>query len=98
MRHQLVILSDARDDLALARGWYEEHRVGLGDEFVHAVEACLSGIAEDPLLYPTVHKRVRRAVLRRFPFLILYTVEGDRILVVAVFHASRDPRTWRQRV
>ncbi|MGI8991542.1 MAG: hypothetical protein ACR2I2_18420 [Bryobacteraceae bacterium] len=39
----------------------------------------------------------RRALLRRFPYTLFFTIEGNTLLVIACFHASRDPRQWQQR-
>ena len=45
----------------------------------------------------TVHKDVRRAFMRRFPYGVFYRVEEDQIIVVGVFHARRDPKRWQAR-
>ena len=33
----------------------------------------------------------RRAVMRKFPFVVVYTVEGDAVVITAIFHTSRNP-------
>jgi plasmid stabilization system protein ParE len=45
-----------------------------------------------------VHKQVRMALVRRFPYLVFYTPEANQITVFFVFHAARDPRMWKRRV
>lgn len=47
---------------------------------------------------PTLYTVVRMALVRRFPYVILYRVEATRIVVVSVFHTSRDPKIWRRRL
>ncbi|NJL41758.1 MAG: type II toxin-antitoxin system RelE/ParE family toxin [Leptolyngbyaceae cyanobacterium SM1_4_3] len=50
-----------------------------------------------PEAYEVVFENVRRAVVRKFPYLILYKVEPNRVVVLAVFHSKRDPKTWQDR-
>ncbi|MDO8943805.1 MAG: type II toxin-antitoxin system RelE/ParE family toxin [Desulfobacterales bacterium] len=80
-----------------AYNWYERARTGLGEEFLAAVREGLDAALAHPEQFPLVHRRVRRALLRRFPYSLLERVEPEAILLVAVFHAKRDPRVWRAR-
>jgi plasmid stabilization system protein ParE len=72
-------------------------RSGETPEFLAAVRSQLDVVAEHPEQCPEVHRRTRRALLRRFPYSLLYRVEPGAILLVAVFHAKRDPKIWRAR-
>jgi len=49
-------------------------------------------------MYPIVHKNIRQALTRRFPYSIFYFVENDTAYVVSVFHASKNPRSWKKRM
>ncbi len=98
MSHELVILPQAEAELAEAYRWYNQQRARLGDEFLLTVDAAMAAILRSPLLYPLVRSGVHQCVLRRFPFIILYAIQGDRVVVVAVFHTSRNPRRWQRRV
>lgn len=89
---------EALDELSDAWWWYETRREGLGDEFRACVDAAMAEIERSPLACEKVRGEVRRKVVRRFPYLVLYLVEEDHIEVLAVFHGSRDPRRWRGRV
>lgn len=97
MSHQVVIRPEAEDDLAQAFVWYEEHRLGLGHRFLLSVEVTLTAIRENPEAFPQVHRDIRRALVRRFPYGVFYVVEPSTVVVHAVFHASRDPKSWRER-
>ena len=97
MKSRVVIRPEAEADLADAFAWYEERRAGLGERFLLCVEAALAAIERYPASFPTVHQQVRRALLRRFPYGIFYTIEPNAIVVLAVFHCGRDPRRWRER-
>jgi toxin ParE1/3/4 len=78
--------------------WYEEQHEGLGDEFRACIDAALAEISRAPLMWPRVHGEVRRRVVRRFPYAVIYLAERTHVEVLAVFHASRDPSHWRSRV
>ena len=62
-----------------------------------AIDTAIERMSANPLQFPAVFKNVRRALLRQFPYMLLFTIEGDTLLVIACFHASRDPRQWQQR-
>jgi plasmid stabilization system protein ParE len=72
--------------------------VGLGEEFLTSVEARLESICRQPSTYPTVHEGYRRALIRRFPYAIFFEDVAQALTVYAVFHTSRDPAKWRQRL
>ncbi|MFH1111133.1 MAG: type II toxin-antitoxin system RelE/ParE family toxin [Planctomycetota bacterium] len=97
MMSQLILRPQAEADLAEAYAWYEERRAGLGQSLLLSVEAALASIRENPLLFPVVHGNIRRALIRRFPFGVYYLVDRETVVVVAIFHASRDPKGWRLR-
>jgi plasmid stabilization system protein ParE len=94
----LVVSPEADDDLVEAKAWYDGQRLGLGDDFVLRVEEALEVIRGMPTLYGKVFEDVRLALIRRFPYAILYRIDDDQITIVAVYHTRRDPRGWRRRV
>jgi len=77
--------------------WYERQRHGLGGEFLDAVRDCLEAVIDRPEAYAAVHRDTRRALLRRFPYGLFYRLLGDQMVVIACFHARRDPKVWRRR-
>lgn len=54
--------------------------------------ACAGDSIRNPLLYPKVHNEFRRCLLRRFPYAIYFTIDGDQIIITGLFHGARDPR------
>jgi plasmid stabilization system protein ParE len=94
---RLVLLRRAEAEIEEGRGWYEEQAPGLGRAFVLAVDATLTGIQEYPAAHAEVRPRVRRALVRGFPYGVFYTEYPDRIIVLAVVHARRHPRRWPSR-
>jgi len=93
----LRLRPEAERDLSDAAIWYEAQLAGLGHRFLDEVENAFSAIAEAPRRYPVVHKSMRRMLIRRFPFGVYYRIEKSAIVVLAVMHASRNPRRWKGR-
>jgi plasmid stabilization system protein ParE len=93
----VVWLPEADADLKEARAWYDNVRSELGERFAYAVEDTVETISESPLQFPVVHRKLRRAGVRRFPFGIFFEVQESRIVVIACFHGRRDPRRWKVR-
>ena len=67
----LVIRRKARTDFLEAFDWYEGRTEGLGAEFLHAVDYALASIQRNPLGYQSVYRSIRRAVVHRFPYIVL---------------------------
>lgn len=89
---------EADAELTEARQWYSHQRKDLDLEFMQCIDAALSRIQFNPRLFPVVHGGLRRAVVRRFPFAILYEVMAEEIQIIAVFHSRRNPDVWKSRV
>ncbi len=97
MSRRLVIRTEAEAELLEAFRWYEQQQAGLGEELLECVETTLAQIQDSPERYGAVQGEIRRALVRRFPYGVFYLVRRDAIVVLAVFHASRDPKRWRTR-
>jgi toxin ParE1/3/4 len=78
--------------------WYDERREGLGTEFAAEVEKTIGRISREPLAFQLIENGLRQALIRRFPFMILFIDTDDQIEVVAVFHTSRNPQVWKSRM
>jgi plasmid stabilization system protein ParE len=94
----LVIKPEAADDIREAFDYYEDKRPGLGTEFVDALDYTLDMISRFPLAYAQIRQDARRALLIRFPYVVIYTVEDDGIFVHACVHGKRHPRHWERRL
>lgn len=97
MSFAVYVRPEARADIEQASAWYERQRTGLGRDFLDEVLDALDRIADDPRIYPVVHRQTHRAVIHRFPFGVFYRVKDDTIVVLAVMHGSRHPLAWQQR-
>lgn len=81
-------------DLLRARFHYERQREGLGDEFLGEIDATYTRVQDNPLKYQVLRSEIRRALCRRFPFGVFFTVKQDVITVLAVFHTAQNPEEW----
>jgi plasmid stabilization system protein ParE len=93
----LFVRPGAAADIEEAHFWYESQRLGLGDEFLDAVLAVFEVLQGSPRRYRVIHRDTRRANVRRFPYGLFYRIIDADIVVIACFHASRDPRQWQVR-
>jgi plasmid stabilization system protein ParE len=98
MAAELVVAPEAEQDVAEAYAWYEGQRIGLGEDFLSRVEACIEAICRMPKLHAVVHENYRRALVRRFPYAVFYEYEEDTVTVYCIFHTSRDPEKWIRRL
>jgi toxin ParE1/3/4 len=74
-----------------ASSWYESKRSGLAVEFTAEIDRCVCLASEKPLQFAVVHKDIRRVIANRFPYGVYYRIEEQCIVVLAVFHSSRNP-------
>ena len=69
----------------------------MGRNFRAAVDAVIQRMSANPWQFPVVYKSIRRALLRHFPYALMFVIEADETLtVIACFHGSRDPKHWQK--
>jgi plasmid stabilization system protein ParE len=95
--YSVLFTQAARGELVEAQDWYENEATGLGRRFRRAIDALIERMSNNPQEFPVLFKNVRRALLRRFPYSLFFVVEDDAVIVIACFHASRDPSRWQKR-
>ncbi len=94
----LIVAPEVELDISEAYGWYDDHRSGLGEEFLSCVDACIQGICRMPEMHAKVHEKYRRALVRRFPYAAFYEYTEGTVTIYCIFHTARDPEKWRQRL
>jgi plasmid stabilization system protein ParE len=98
VKRAFVLRRVAVEELDDSIAYYEAQRQGLGREFRAVIEQHFQRMADHPEWFPKVRGEVRRAVvLRRFPFVIHFLIEPERIVILSVFHTSRDPEQLKYR-
>ena len=93
----VIFRPEAEAELIEAVDWYEARSHGLGADLLRCIDAVIGKIVRQPESYPVVHRSTRMAIVRRFPYLVLYRVSGQTITVIAVFHAKRSPKIREER-
>jgi plasmid stabilization system protein ParE len=98
MKHGFVLRRLAEKEFDDSIAYYERECKGLGQEFRATTEQYFQRIADNPEWFPKIRGEVRRAVvLRRFPFVIHFLIEAERIVILSVFHTSREPEQLKYR-
>ena len=87
---KLRYTSRAKDDLEISMAWYERQRKGLGHEFLSCVEAASQSMAKNPEMYRLYYSNFHGCVVRRFPYVIFYTIEDTEIIVHSIFDSRRQ--------
>jgi plasmid stabilization system protein ParE len=93
----LEYLDEALEEVEAAARWYAERSSTAAIAFSDEIDAAESAIVRLPEAWPSFEHGTRRYLLRRFPYSVVYRVEPDRIVIVAVVHARRRPGYWRRR-
>jgi plasmid stabilization system protein ParE len=97
MTLRVVFLRAARAEFDAATLWYDARQVGLGMQFVSEINRVIDLASNHPDRFPTRHLEIRCAQVRRFPYSVFFRPEATRVVVLAVFHARRDPAIWQAR-
>jgi toxin ParE1/3/4 len=92
MKRGFVLRRVAEQEFDESIAYYESKHAGLGQEFRATIEQLFQRIAANPEQFRQVGEVRRAVVARRFPFVIHFLIEPERIVILSVFHASRDPK------
>jgi len=87
-------------ELEHSRAWYEERAENLGTEFLVEVDRAIETVRESPAVWPFRDERrsIRRYLVHRFPYGVIYRIREDTVQVLAVMNLRRHPDYWRGRV
>ena len=96
MSIRLLVRESAQADLRDAFTWYQDKQLGLGEDFLEAIDAKLKRIESNPLQFPILRGQIRRAIVTRFPYGIFYVFGDEMISVLAVIHHARAPVRWQR--
>jgi len=94
----------ALEDADEAATWYDSRRPKLGSDFLDELDRILERIRENAFSFPQLEypedlgEHVRRALLKRFPYIVIFKISADQVTVIAVEHTSRKPGRWLHRL
>ena len=92
---KLRVLDAADFEVEAAFAYYESQRESLGFRITAEVREALDGILSFPAAHPIFDPVHRRRNLKKFPYAILFRIEGDEVVFVAFLHQQSDPAKWR---
>ena len=100
MSWRLEIRRQAFSDIDEAASWYEEREPGLGSRFIREVTAAVDKLPDNPLIHRLRHQKLgaRWCFPEHFPYRIVFRADKATITVVAVIHAARSDRHWKERL
>lgn len=94
---RVVFSAFARQELDDAARYYELEYEGLGKRFKREVRTAALRIARYPQAWSVERGEIRKCLLHKFPYKLLYSIEQDHIFIVAVAHLHRRPDYWIDR-
>lgn len=89
---------EARAEHLQSARFYERERKGLGRQYLDTIARAVKRIGKSPDSFPVYRSPFRRLVILEFPFTLIYSIEADSVLIVAVAHQSREPEYWTDRL
>ena len=98
MKLPIRLLPAARQELDAAVDWYEDQRAGVGAALMTQIRGTFTRISSNPELHPKIYRDLRKAVVAKFPYIVIYRETSTEVLIVSVFHTSRNPSIWKSRV
>lgn len=94
----IEILEIALREYDEAKEFYETEQPGLGYKFEEQIRLSLLRIQQHPQAWPPERKEIRRYIVHKFPYKILYSIQEDKIVVLAFAHLHRQPAYWIDRI
>ena len=94
--YHLLVLSQAVKDVQTSVDWYNEQLEGLGNRFLFEVSKAMKKAESNPLYYQERYsKKFRFVIVADFPFVIVFKLKGNLVVINAVFHTRRNPKKFK---
>jgi plasmid stabilization system protein ParE len=97
MAFTIALKPGAEDDIEHAYNWYEDQRLGLGEEFLEELIVYYRKLELQPTAFGKLNRMYRRAILKQFPYVIIFEINKTEVIIYAVFHKSRSPKNRLRR-
>ena len=91
-------LTLAQQEVDEAVRWFEERAEGKDLDFLDELDRAVRLIRTYPLAAPEIEPQIRRCLFARFPYALVYGIDAETIVVIAVAHSHRKPRYWVDRL
>jgi addiction module RelE/StbE family toxin len=97
-QYNIELSDDAEKDFDKSYEYYTSESEHIAEAFYNIVNKGFEKIGQNPMANPKVYKDIRKYLVKKFPFIIYYQVKELIIMVVAIFHTSRNPEIWQKRL
>ena len=94
----IELSDDAEIDLKSSFEYYFYEDSQVADSFFKQINISFEKIKQDPEMFPIVYGSIRKYVLKKFPFVIYYRIDNVIVQIIAIFHTSRNPQIWNERI
>ena len=98
MSYEIIISIAALLDIEEAATWYENQNLNLGSDLRESLLESLSKLELNPFISTKKYKEIRVLYIRRFPYGIHFTIDGDKVKIYGFFHMKRNPTKWLERL
>jgi toxin ParE1/3/4 len=92
------VSDEAEIDFEKSYEYYFEENPKVAESFFRRINVSFKDIKQNPFTFPIAYKNVRKCVMKKFPFVIYYQIDISIIKVIAIFHTSRNPEIWNERI
>ncbi len=92
MKYFLRFSSEAEKEIAEIFSWYSEKSADASFQFTDKVDDIMSTLAVNPFIFPSIHKDFRIILLDKFPYSIIYEITGNFVVILRIYHHSRNPK------
>lgn len=93
MSYQVLFRSPALKELEEAYMWYEDKKINLGERLLNEVQSTLDLLKLNPKIFQLQKKPFRQVHLKNFPYLMIFSVEKDIVVIYSFFHTSRNTKS-----
>jgi len=97
-KFSIELSDEAETDFDKSFEYYFKENPKVANRFFRRINASIEDIKLNPFTFPFVHKDVRKYVVKKIPFVIYYQINNSTIRIIAIFHTSRNPKIWNNRV
>lgn len=91
MKYIVSVRKNAEKDIEDAYNWYEDTLKGLGEAFLKDLERCYLRLENSATSFSNINNDLRQVSLRKFPFVLVFEIRKNRVIVYSVFHTSKNP-------
>jgi len=95
---KLIFHKDAKFEFKESINYYHEINAALGLDFIAEVKKSLNQIKAHPTAWIILGGNIRRALVNRFPYSVLYKTNSKQIYIIAIMNLHRKPDYWKERL